>query len=255
MLSLEHVTVEYSTQKGLFKAVDDVSLTVHENETFALIGESGSGKTTLALSIFSLLKDAQRSGTAHFNHRSLFTLPEPELRRMLGRDVGIVFQNPYRAFDPVYKIGVQIAEACAAHLTLTKSESHVRVARLLEMVELDSAAANRYPHELSGGMLQRAQLAVALCCSPPLLIADEPTSSLDVVIQAQIVDLLNNLKRDKKLTLFIITHDLGVVASLADSVAVMRGGKIVESGTAEKVLSSPSHTYTKQLLESDTAYR
>lgn len=255
MLRLEDISVDYATVGGYFRAVNQVSLTVREHETFALVGASGCGKTTLARSLFGLLPQVHRHGAAWLNGMNLFAASREEIRRLLGREVGIVFQNPYHAFDPVYRIGDQINETLSTHLTLTRAEKRIRINELLDAVGLTAKTAGMYPHELSGGMLQRAQLAVALCCRPYFLMADEPTSSLDVTVQAQIIDLLNQLKSEKKLTLFIITHDLGVVAALADSVAVMDNGKIVENGPASTVLSSPAHPFTQQLVEADLAYR
>lgn len=255
MLELKNITVEYPSPHGFTKAVDDVSLSVREQNVFALVGESGCGKTSLIRALFGLQSRVCRQGAAFWGVRDLLAMPQAELRRILGNEIGIVLQNPYHAFDPVYTIGAQIAEAICAHRKLSRTEKHSRVTELLEMVELSANVAELYPHELSGGMLQRAQLAAALSNNPSLLIADEPTSALDVTVQAQIIDLLDSLKRDKKLTLFIITHDFGVVAALADTVAVMGSGKIVESGRTEDVLGAPSHPLTQKLLLADAVYR
>ncbi len=256
MLEIRSVVVEYPGKGGAFRAVDGVSLTVRPYETLALVGESGSGKTSLVMSLFHLLPHVNMQGAAFFEGQDLFALSAEERRRSLGRDVGLVFQNPYHAFDPVYRIGAQICEVLDTHFKLTRAEKQKRVAELLETVELDAARVARlFPHELSGGMLQRAQLALALCCRPKLLIADEPTSALDVTVQAQILALLGRLKQAKQLTLVIITHDLGVVAALADTVAVMQNGHIVEYGPVSRLLNHPTHPFTQKLLQADLAYR
>ncbi|MDR0929472.1 MAG: ABC transporter ATP-binding protein [Oscillospiraceae bacterium] len=238
-------TASYQTKKQSFAAVRGVGLHIAHNEAYALVGESGSGKTTLALSPFGLIQGVHAEGRALFEGRDL--LAPGVARALWGREVGVAYQNAYAVFDPVYTIGQQIGEALKA---MNPSAGRGDIAALLDAVGLAASTAKLYPHELSGGMLQRAQLAVALCGEPKLLIADEPTSALDVTVQRQIIDLLNGLRRQRALSLLIITHDLGVVAAVAQRVGVMHEGQIVETGAVGDLMRHPQHAYTKMLLSS-----
>jgi ABC-type dipeptide/oligopeptide/nickel transport system ATPase component len=245
LLRLMDYSASYRTEKQSFAAVRGATLHIAHNEAFALVGESGSGKTTLALSPFGLIRGVHAKGQAAFDGRDL--LAPGAARALWGRDVGVAYQNAYAVFDPVYTIGRQIGEALKA---ANRSAGRAGIASLLDSVGLAASTAKLYPHELSGGMLQRAQLAVALCGEPKLLIADEPTSALDLTVQRQIIDLLNSLRRQRALSLLLITHDLGVVAAIAQRVGVMRDGQIVESGAVEDLMRRPQHEYTQMLLNS-----
>jgi oligopeptide/dipeptide ABC transporter ATP-binding protein len=232
-------------------AVDGVSFDVAEGEFFLVIGESGSGKSLTGGAIVGLNPaGAIVSGSVRFKGRELVGQPERVLRDTRGRDIGIVYQNPLSAMNPVWPIGDQIAEALRVHGQADRRRAAMRAVELLERVHIpDPQRVTRaYPHEISGGMRQRAVIAMALACGPSLLIADEPTTALDVTIKAQVLDLLAELRRDMKLSVMLITHDMGVVAQLADRVLVMYAGRVAEIGPAEEILSRPAHPYTKALM-------
>jgi oligopeptide/dipeptide ABC transporter ATP-binding protein len=235
-------------------AVDDVSFTIAHGETLGLVGESGSGKSVTALSIVRLVMPPGRitDGRVRFEGRDLRTLAEPEMRAVRGRHIGFVFQEPMVALDPVYTIGAQIVETLAVHGLARGRSAWRRAVDHLERVRIPDAArrAREYPHQLSGGLRQRAMIALALAAEPGLLIADEPTTALDVTVQAEILDLLRDLRREFNLSILLITHDLAVVAEMSDRVAVMYGGRIVEEGDVGDVLSAPAHPYTRALLAS-----
>jgi ABC-type dipeptide/oligopeptide/nickel transport system ATPase component len=232
LLRVEGVAVVFESPGGPVVAVDDVSFEIQKGETLGLVGESGCGKSVTAFAIVRLLPPGARTtaGRVWFNGKDLLSLPESEMRRVRGADIGFVFQEPTAALNPVMRVGAQVAESMIVHGLVSKRD------------------AREYPHQLSGGMQQRVMLAIALACRPSLLIADEPTTALDVTIQAQILDLLRELKQQFDLSVLLITHDLGVVAETADRVAVMHGGKIVEQGSVRDILRRPSHPYTQQLL-------
>ncbi len=238
----------------LVRAVDGVSLHVGRGETLGLVGESGCGKSVTALSIIRLVQLPGRitGGTIVFEGRDLTTLGEPEMRHVRGARIGFVFQEPMTALNPVFTIGDQIAESLVVHGIATGAAARARAVELLEAVRIPEPGkrAGDYPHQLSGGMRQRALIAAAISCRPSLLIADEPTTALDVTIQAEILDLLREMRAQFGLALLLITHDLGVVAHLADRVAVMYAGRIVEEGPTRLVLSQPAHPYTRGLLAS-----
>ncbi len=253
VLSVEHLVTVFQSERGALTAVDDVSLAIRAGETLALVGESGSGKSITALSILRLLQPPGRvrSGAVWFQGRDLLSLDEREMRRVRGAGIGLVFQEPMSALNPVYPVGAQVAEALSVH-GLASQESHAHAVELLRAVKLPDPErrARDYPHQLSGGQLQRVMIAVALACRPPLVIADEPTTALDVTIQAEILDLLREMKAAFHLSLLLITHDFGVVAEIADRVAVMYAGRIVEHGPVRGVFRSPMHPYTRALLAS-----
>ena len=235
-------------------AVDEVSLEIRRGETLGLVGESGSGKSVTAFSIINLLPAPGRvtSGRVFFQARDLLTLPAPEMRKVRGAGIGFVFQEPTAALNPVMRVGAQIAEALLVHGLATRRDARERAIELLRAVRIadPDRRVDDYPHQLSGGMRQRVMIAVALACRPPLLIADEPTTALDVTIQAQILDLLRGLTREFDLSLLLITHDLGVVAEIVDRVAVMYAGRIVEEGPVRDIFARPLHPYTQGLLTS-----
>ena len=258
LLDVRGLTTEFVVaRKGAartVRAVDGVSLQVQRGETLGLVGESGCGKSVTALSIIRLVQPPGRitGGTIVFEGRDLTTLDEPEMRRVRGARIGFVFQEPMTALNPVFTIGDQIAESLVVHGLAGRAAARSRAVELLEAVRIPEPRkrAGDYPHQLSGGMRQRALIAAAISCCPSLLIADEPTTALDVTIQAEILDLLREMRAQFGLALLLITHDLGVVAHLADRVAVMYAGRIVEEGPTATVLSRPAHPYTRGLLRS-----
>jgi phosphonate C-P lyase system protein PhnK len=252
LLTVENLTTVFDTPAGRVVAVHDVSFELRKGETLGLVGESGSGKSVTAFSIIRLLPPHGRivDGRVSFQGRDLLALPESDMREVRGAGIGFVFQEPMAALNPVLRVGTQVAESLIAHGLANHREALERAVELLRAVHIrePEARARDYPHQLSGGMQQRVMLAVALACRPPLVIADEPTTALDVTVQAQILDLLRELKREFDLSLLLITHDLGVIAETADRVAVMHRGKVVEQGSVREVLRTPQHPYTQQLL-------
>jgi len=254
LLSVEELHVRFSTLRGHVYAVNGVSFDVNAGETLGIVGEAGCGKSVTTLALLGLLARNGRvtSGRAVFQGRDLIGQPDSELRRIRGRDVGMIFQDPMTSLNPVLTIGRQLREAFETHLGLRKAEALERSADLLDQVGIPSPKARLkdYPHQFSGGMRQRAMIAMALACKPKLLIADEPTTALDVTIQAQILDLLRALVADSDTALILITHDLGVVAGMCERVAVMYGGLLVETGEAEQIFERPRHPYTLGLLNS-----
>ena len=253
LLEVKDLKTYFFTLAGVVRAVDGVSFTVEKGEVLGIAGESGSGKSTIAYSILNLVPPPGRivGGSIKLEGIEITKLSEPELRsKIRWRKVSMVFQGAMNALTPVYTIGYQIAEPLMYHLGMTRREAYERAAELLEMVGLHRSMLNRYPHELSGGQKQRVVIAMALALEPPLVIADEPTTALDVVVQAQILNLLKRLKREKDMSIIFITHDLSVLAELSDKVMVVYGGKMVEYGTAEQVFNNPQHPYTQLLLRS-----
>ena len=251
LLDVQHLTVVFDGSPAV-TAVDDVSFQIAAGETLGLVGESGSGKSVTAFSILRLLQPPGRvsSGQVLFEGRDLLALPEREMRAVRGARISLIFQEPMTALNPVMRVGDQIAEAPLVHGQATKSEARARAIDLLNAVRIPDAAqrVRDYPHQLSGGMRQRVMIAIALACRPPLIIADEPTTALDVTIQAQVLELLRDLKAEFNLALLLITHDFGVVAEMADRVAVMYKGKLVEQGPVRQILRDPAHEYTRSLL-------
>jgi oligopeptide/dipeptide ABC transporter ATP-binding protein len=253
LLEVRDLRVHFPGPRGPVRAVDGVTLALARGETYALVGESGCGKSATALAIIRLVEPGIiDGGRVRFEGRELLDLPEREMRHVRGARIGFVFQEAAAALNPVLRIGSQVAEAVRAHRRISRAAARAEAERLLRLVALPdpAAQARAYAHELSGGMKQRAMLAIALACSPALLIADEPTTALDVTIQAQILDVLRRLRRELELTVLLITHDLGVVAENADRVGIMYAGRIVEEAPVADALRNPLHPYTRGLLAS-----
>lgn len=252
LLSVEDLVVEFATASGTARVVDGAGFTVGRGEKFALVGESGSGKTVTALSVLRLNADARYAGRVAFDGRDLLGASERHLRGVRGREIAMIFQEPMTALNPVYPIGRQICEAIELHEGLGRRQAEQRALELLERTHLPEPRRRlaSYPHELSGGQRQRAMIAMALACHPKLLIADEPTTALDVTIQRQIVALLDELQRDTGMSVLLITHDLPLVRTFADRVAVMKGGCVVEEGATAQVFAQPRHPYTRMLIDS-----
>jgi ABC-type dipeptide/oligopeptide/nickel transport system ATPase component len=252
LLDVQHLSVVFDTEAGPVAAVNDVSFSIAAGETLGLVGESGSGKSVTAFAILRLLQPPGRvtAGRVLFQGRDLLTLPEREMREVRGAGISLIFQEPMTALNPVMRVGDQIAEAMTVHGMATSAGADAAAVELLEAVRVPDAArrARDYPHQLSGGMRQRVMIAVALACKPPLVIADEPTTALDVTIQAQVLDLMRDLKERFNLALLIITHDFGVIAEMADRVAVMYKGALVEDAPVRQILRNPTHEYTRTLL-------
>jgi ABC-type dipeptide/oligopeptide/nickel transport system ATPase component len=249
LLDVQHLSVTFG---GPTPAVDDVSFSIARGETLGLVGESGSGKSVTAFSILRLLQPPGRitGGRVMFDGRDLLTLTEGEMREVRGAGISLIFQEPMTALNPVMRVGDQIAEALLVHGKASRTQARERAVDLLEAVKISDAArrVRDYPHQLSGGMRQRVMIAIALACTPPLVIADEPTTALDVTIQAQVLELLRELKARYNLALLLISHDFGVIAEMADNVAVMYKGRLVEHGAVRDVLRHPAHDYTRNLL-------
>lgn len=254
LLSVRDLAVAFATDGGLVQAVDGVSFDVHPGEVLAIVGESGCGKSVTAQTLIGLTRspNATITGTADFAGRDLVSLSEDDLRSVRGEHIAMVFQDPMTSLNPVYRVGDQIAEMIRAHRQVSKSEAVARAAELLEAVGIPNPQqrVRDYPHEFSGGMRQRVMIAMALACEPELLIADEPTTALDVTIQAQILDLLRRLNAERGLAVLLITHDLGVVAELADRVVVMYAGQVVEQAGVDDLFHAARHPYTWGLLDS-----
>ncbi len=252
LLDVRRLTTVFDGPSGPLAAVDGVSLSVDPGETLVLVGESGSGKSVTALSILRLVEPPGRiaGGEIVFRDRDLRSLDEESMRRVRGRDIGLIFQEPARALNPVFTVGAQVAEALEVHGLASGRGARDRAVEMLDAVGVPDPAdrARDYPHQLSGGLLQRAAIAAALACRPAMLVADEPTSSLDVAVEAQVLDLLARLRASFGLSLLLITHDLDIAARVADRVAVMYAGRIVEQGRAAQVLRLPAHPYTAGLL-------
>jgi ABC-type dipeptide/oligopeptide/nickel transport system ATPase component len=243
---------DLSVAFGERTVVDRVSFRIAPGETLGVVGESGSGKSVTAFSILRLLQPTGRitGGEVHFEGRDLLTLSEKEMRAIRGARISLIFQEPMTALNPVMRIGDHIAEALTVHGMASRADAKLRSIELLDAVRIPDAArrVRDYPHQLSGGMRQRVMIAIALACRPPLIIADEPTTALDVTIQAQVLDLLRDLRSRLNLSLLLITHDFGVIAEMADRVVVMLKGRIVEEGPVRQILRAPQHEYTRALL-------
>ncbi len=254
LLRIDHLVTSFRIEGQYYAAVDDVSLSVNENEVFAIVGESGCGKSALALSIMNLHNKAytKLDGSIMFQGKDLLSLSVNDLNKVRGKDIGMIFQDPLTALNPLMKIGAQIEETLSFHTSLSKADKKKRAMELLNDVGIQSPELtyDQFPHELSGGMRQRAMIAIALACKPALVIADEPTTALDVTIQAQILDLLKTLQKEMKSGIILITHDLGVVAEMSDRVAVMYAGQIVELADTYELFSNPLHPYTRSLFAS-----
>ncbi|HDR7689358.1 ABC transporter ATP-binding protein [Bacillus toyonensis] len=254
VVELKDLQTHFQTEEGTVKAVNHVSFAVREGETVCVVGESGCGKSVTALSIMGLIAESGSvvGGDILYEGKSLLGMKEKELRSLRGNDIAMIFQEPMTSLNPVFTVGEQIVETLREHELLSKNEAYKKAIELIRKVGIARAdeMVHSYPHELSGGMLQRIMIAVALSCNPKLLIADEPTTALDVTIQAQILDLLRQIKEEFKTSILLITHDLGVVAEMADYVVVMYGGKVIEEAPVLEIFQNPKHPYTKGLLKS-----
>ncbi|MBB5575538.1 ABC transporter ATP-binding protein [Rhizobium paranaense] len=254
LLDVQGLTVSFVTDYGLVRAVDDVSFSVREGEILSIVGESGSGKSVTLLSLLGLHdpKTTKVEGAVAFRGERILELSASAMRRIRGKEIGLISQDPMTALTPVYTIGWQIAEQIRAHEPISAGAARLRAIELLGEVGFSNPAeaVERYPHQLSGGMRQRAVIAMALSCQPALLVADEPTTALDVTVQAQVLDLLLRLRKELGLAIVLITHDMGVVSEVADKVAVMYAGRIVERGTTREIFSNPIHPYTWGLMAS-----
>jgi oligopeptide/dipeptide ABC transporter ATP-binding protein len=253
ILSVRDLAIGFSRPGGDLVAVDSISFDVEQGETFVIIGESGSGKSLTGMSIAGLQpQTAFATGSIRFKGRELLNRPDAELRKIRGREIGLIYQDPLGSLNPVWPVGNQIAEALTAHGLSSGAAAERRAVDMLERVRIPDPArvARAYPHEISGGMRQRAMIAMALAAGPSLLIADEPTTALDVTIKAQMLELLAELRRELSLTIILITHDMGVVAEIADRILVMYAGRIAEIGPADAIMLRPSHPYTAALMTS-----
>jgi peptide/nickel transport system ATP-binding protein len=254
LLVVDNLTTRFATDRGIATAVDGVSFHVDVGETLGLVGESGCGKSVTSLSLLRLITrpgEIDAASSVRFRGRDLLGLSEAEIRAVRGNDIAMIFQEPMTSLNPVYPVGEQIAEAIRLHRRLGRKEAWARAVEMLRIVGIPSPdqRARDYPHQLSGGQRQRVMIAIALSCDPDLLIADEPTTALDVTIQAQILDLLAELRDRLGMAMILITHDLGVVAGVCDRVAVMYAGQIVEEATTEEIFEKPGHPYTQGLLD------
>jgi peptide/nickel transport system ATP-binding protein len=253
LLDVRSLGVRFPTTDGVVQAVSDVSFTLRRGETLGIVGESGSGKSVSNLAVMGLLnrKRADISGQILFKGRELLTLPPNELRKIRGKEIAMVFQDPFACLHPMYRVGAQIAEAATAH-GIARNAANERAVELLDRVGIPNARARArdYPHQFSGGMRQRAMIAMALVHNPAILIADEPTTALDVTVQAQILELIEDVKNEFDIGVILVTHDLGVIAETADSVLVMYAGRVMEYGSAEEIFAQPHHPYAWGLLDS-----
>lgn len=252
LLEIKDERLSFFTPAGEVKALNGVSFSMEEGEVLGIVGESGSGKSVTAYSIMGLTAYPGKlvGGTVHFNGHEIEKMTEKEFRKIRGNEVSIIFQDPMTSLNPVYTIGNQIVEVILLHTNKTKKEAYERAKELLELVGINEPTKRlkQYPHELSGGMRQRVMIAIALACEPKLLIADEPTTALDVTIQAQVLELMKKLKAQYQTAMVMITHDLGIVAEICDYVAIMYAGEVVEYGTREHIFNSTAHPYTKGLF-------
>jgi len=250
-LEIENLAVQYSSSGEIIHAVNDVSLSLDQGKTLALVGETGAGKTTIAKSIMRILPDRGAKITAgdiFMGDKDLLNLSEDEMCKVRGAEIAMIFQDPMTALNPTMRVGDQIAEVIKLHDTITKAEAKKRAIEMLNMVGITAERYDEYPHQFSGGMKQRVVIAMALACTPDLLLADEPTSALDVTIQAQIMEMIDNLRRQHNTAMILITHDMGVVAQVADDVAVIYAGEIVEYGSKAEIFDHPTHPYTVGLF-------
>lgn len=254
LVDIKNERLSFFTPAGEVKALNDVSIHLKEGEVLGIVGESGSGKSVTAYSLMGLTAHSGKliGGTLQFNGHEIEEMGEKEMRKIRGKEISIIFQDPMTSLNPVYTIGNQITEVIRLHTDKDKKQAYARAKELLELVGINEPEKRlkQYPHELSGGMRQRVMIAIALACEPKLLIADEPTTALDVTIQAQILELMMELKDKLGMAIIMITHDLGVVASMCDRIAVMYAGRIVEYGTTDDIFYRPHHMYTKGLIRS-----
>lgn len=246
-LEVKDLKVYYTVAKVDTKAVNGISFQLERGKTLGLVGETGAGKTTIAKAIMGILPTPPArlmGGEIHFDGQELTALPEAQMLKIRGDKISMIFQDPMTALNPVIKVGDQIAEVIELHNNISKAEAKKRAGEMLEMVGIPASRYSEYPHQFSGGMKQRVVIAMALACSPELLLADEPTTALDVTIQAQVLDMINELKQKNNTSMILITHDLGVVAQSCDDVAVVYAGEIIESGSKEDIFDHPTHPYT-----------
>jgi len=253
LLDIKGLTIHYVTRDNTVKAVNGIDLSIGESRTLGLVGETGAGKTTTALGILRLVPDPPgkiMSGEIFFEGKDLLKAGDNELRKIRGNDISMIFQDPMTALNPIIRVGDQIAEVIELHQNCTKSQAMIQSLKMLEMVGIQPERSVEYPHQFSGGMKQRVVIAMALACNPKLLIADEPTTALDVTIQAQVLEMMNELKQQFKTSVLLITHDLGIVAETCDEVAIMYAGEIVEYGQLEHLFHNAKHPYTIGLFGS-----
>lgn len=253
ILEVKDLVVKYETDFETVNAVNDISFYLNKGETFGLVGETGAGKTTTALSIMKLIPNPPgvvENGEIIFEGQDVQKLSEKQMRKIRGNKISMIFQDPMTALNPVLTVGEQISEVIRLHDKISKAEANVKATKMLQMVGITAERFSEYPHQFSGGMKQRVVIAIALACNPSLLIADEPTTALDVTIQAQVLDMMNRLKREFNTAMILITHDLGVVAEVCDRVAIMYAGEIIETGTIKDILLNKSHPYTIGLFNS-----
>ena len=254
LLEVKDLKTYFDTEAGIVKAVDGVSFDVKEGEILAIVGESGCGKSVTANSLMNLIRDPGffDGGEVLYNGKDILKMNKFDLREIRGNEISMIFQEPMTSLNPVFTIGEQVTESLRLHKTMSKKEAYEVALKLIDTVGISRPREiiHSYPHQLSGGMLQRIMIAIAISCNPKLIIADEPTTALDVTIQAQILELLKKIRKEFKTSIIIITHDLGVVAEIADKVAVMYAGKIIEEGSVVDVLTKPIHQYTKGLIKS-----
>lgn len=253
VLEIKDLTITFEVDGDVIQAVNDVSLTIHEGETLGLVGETGAGKTTTALASLQLVETppgVYKSGEILVCGQDMRKAKKHDLEKIRGKDIAMIFQDPMTSLNPVFTVGEQIAEAISRHEDVTKEEAYEKAGDMLEIVGIPRRRAAEYPHQFSGGMKQRVVIAIALACNPKMLIADEPTTALDVTIQAQVLELINKLKSERGTGTMMITHDLGIVAESCDNVAVMYAGRIVEMGTLDDVFNHTKHPYTEGLFNS-----
>ncbi len=253
ILDLKDLVVRFETEDGIVRAVNGLDLEIERGHAIGLVGETGAGKTTTALSLLRLVPDPPgvvECGKMELDGKDVLSMSVKELEQVRGKDISMIFQDPMTALNPVFTVGEQIAESVLLHENVSKPESMKRAMEMLELVGIPAERAYDFPHEFSGGMKQRVVIAIALACHPQLLIADEPTTALDVTIQAQVLDLMRRLREQYKTSLIMITHDLGIVAEICDEIAVMYAGKIIEKGTLEDVFNRTKHPYTEGLFNS-----
>lgn len=252
-LAIKDLRVEYTSDGEVIHAVNTVSLTLEKGKTLGLVGETGAGKTTIAKSIMRILPQPPAkivSGEIIFNGKNLMELDNEAMREIRGKNISMIFQDPMTALNPIMRVGDQICEAIELHEKVSRKQAEQKAAQMLEMVGIPGERYKEYPHQFSGGMKQRVVIAMALACNPALLLADEPTTALDVTIQAQVLDMISDLKNEYNTSMIMITHDLGIVAEVCDDVAVIYAGEIVESGSKRQLFQSPSHPYTLGLFGS-----
>ncbi len=253
ILEVRDLEIRYVTDEETVYAVNDITFSLEEGESIGLVGETGAGKTTTALGIMGLVPDPPGEivgGSILFEGKDLLRLPEKQMREIRGGKISMIFQDPMTSLNPVMTAGEQIAEVVLLHNKMSKAEARKKAVEMLEQVGIPGTRCDDYPHQFSGGMKQRVMIAIALACSPKLLIADEPTTALDVTIQAQVLELMRNLKREYNTSMILITHDLGVVARICDKVAVVYAGEIIESGTLKDIYTDKRHPYTVGLFDS-----